>query len=103
MHGPANALIRAAAADIGHRLVDVGIGRRRVLLEQRDRGHDLAGLAVAALRHLLFDPRLLDRMAAIGRDALDRGDRVLAHRTDGHAARPRRLAVDVYRAGAALL
>src|SRR5262245_53729307 len=45
----ADALVGAAAADVGHRRVDVGIGRLRLLLQQRDGGHDLAGLAVAAL------------------------------------------------------
>ena len=36
--------------------------------------HDLAGLAVAALRHLLGDPGLLQRMAAVGRQPFDGGD-----------------------------
>src|SRR4051812_17812853 len=45
----ADALVRAAAADVGHRFVDVLVGRVRVRLEERDRGHDLARLAVAAL------------------------------------------------------
>src|SRR5882672_8495589 len=44
MHGLADALIGAAAADVGHRLVDVGVGRFWLFLEQRRRGHDLAGL-----------------------------------------------------------
>ena len=62
---------------------------------------NLSGLAVAALRHLLFDPGLLDRMKmAILAQALDGGDRALgsAHRyragTDWASA-------DKHRAGAA--
>jgi hypothetical protein len=41
----------------------------RILLacEQRSRLHDLAGLAVTALRHLQIHPGLLQRMVAIGR------------------------------------
>ena len=47
----ANADIGAAAADVaGHRIVDVGVGRMRIACEQRRRRHDLARLAVAALR-----------------------------------------------------
>ncbi|MEZ5288565.1 MAG: hypothetical protein R2712_27910 [Vicinamibacterales bacterium] len=39
--------------------VDVGVGRPRLLRDQGRRGHDLAGLTVAALRHDLH-PRALD-------------------------------------------
>src|SRR5919197_4965153 len=46
----ANAVIGAAAADVGDLAVDVGIGRLRILLQERGRGHDHAGLAIAALR-----------------------------------------------------
>src|SRR5262249_21012678 len=52
LDGLADPQIGPAAADVaGHRTVDVGVGRMRVLGEQRRRRHDLAGLAVAALRH----------------------------------------------------
>ena len=58
-----DALIGAAAADVaGHGGVDLRVGRLRRLGEERRRRHDLARLAVAALRHLLGDPRLLQRM-----------------------------------------
>src|SRR4029077_998173 len=53
--GAANLRIRAASADGGHLAIDVGVGRFGVAREQCGRGHDLACLAVAALRHLLFD------------------------------------------------
>ena len=44
--------------------------------EQRGRGHDLAGLAVAALRDVVLDPRGLQRMqfAVLAGQAFDRGD-----------------------------
>src|SRR4051794_10043388 len=46
MHRLADALIGAAAADVGHRLVDVGVGRFGLFLQERGGGHDLAGLAI---------------------------------------------------------
>ena len=76
MDGGADADVRAAAADVldarrCRRRSDVGFG------EQRGRGHDLAGLAEAALRDVLVDPRLLHRVqrVAVGQ-ALDRRDRL---------------------------
>ena len=64
--GRADALVGAAAADVaGHRGVDVGVGGLRLRGEQRRGRHDLAGLAVAALRHVELDPGLLHRMAAV--------------------------------------
>src|SRR5947208_6659339 len=60
LRGPVNrrpdALISAAAANVRHRLIDVCIGGVRLLGEQRCRRHDLARLAVAALRHVFRDP-----------------------------------------------
>src|SRR5207237_6388693 len=79
LRGPVNrrpdALISAAAANVRHRLIDVCIGGVRLLGEQRCRGHDLARLAVAALRHAFRDPGTLHRAPAVvgharaGRDA----------------------------------
>src|SRR5687767_11488814 len=61
----ANARVSAAATDVAaHRLIDIRVGRFRVLFQQRRGGHDLAGLAVAALGHVDLDPRLLHRMTA---------------------------------------
>src|SRR5215472_141693 len=75
MDGGADALVGSAAADIGHRRVDIGIGRFRLLLEQRSRRHDHAALAIAALRHVEVEPGLLHRMQlAVLRQSLDRGD-----------------------------
>src|SRR5579872_508657 len=74
----ADARVGAAAADVRHGVVDVGVGRLRVLLEQRRGRHDLARLAVAALRHVVREPRLLHRMAlAVARQALDGHDLAL--------------------------
>src|SRR5256885_15592071 len=64
----ADLVVRPAAADIaGHRLVDVLVARGLVRGEQRHRAHDLAALAVAALRHVVLDPRRLHRFADAAR------------------------------------
>jgi hypothetical protein len=55
------------------RLVDLALARRRLGLEQRHRRHDLARLAVAALRHAQFHPGLLH----------DAADAVVLHVLDG--------------------
>src|SRR5208282_6669023 len=75
----ANTLICAATADIAeHRVVDVGVGRMRRLLEQRRGLHDLSGLAIAALRHVQGAPGLLDGMFARWVESLDGDDRLAA-------------------------
>src|SRR5690349_15158534 len=62
----AHLLEGAAAADVGDRRVDVGVGRVRFLGEERRYRHDHSCLAVAALRHVVLEPRLLH----LGEDAL---------------------------------
>src|SRR5262249_23042091 len=97
-----DALIAAASTDVAvHGLVDLLVGRRRRLRQQRGRLHDLAGLAIAALRHAHVAPGDLDGMVALGVEALD-GDHRLA-RDVGHrdAAGADRFAVEMNRAGAA--
>ena len=81
VHRPANRLIGSAAAQVAvHGFVDIGVGGIRSLGEQRRRGHDLTGLAVAALRHVLFDPGPLHRMApSVGGKAFDGGDGFARH------------------------
>src|SRR6185369_15107860 len=105
LDGRANTGIGAAAAGLAvPGLVDVrvgGLGRRG---EERGGAHDLARLAVAALRHVQVAPGGLHLLA----------DRVRGHRLDGRdllaggrgerrAARAHGLAVEVDRAGAAQL
>src|SRR5258708_14332415 len=80
----ANAHIGPAATEVsGHRAFDIAIGRVGVGGEQRRGGHDLAGLAIAALRHLQLDPGLLNLLAGgRGADALDRRDALAGHGRD---------------------
>ena len=55
----AHLLEGAAATDVGDGRVDVGVGGFGLLLEQRRHRHDHAGLAIAALWHVVIDPGLL--------------------------------------------
>ena len=72
-----------------------------MLLEQRRRGHDLPGLAEAALRDAELDPRLLQRMTAVRREPLD-GDAPLARgAANRRHAGAHHLAVEVHGARAA--
>ena len=57
----------AAAFETGQALADLGIAGMRLLLEECRRGHDPAIDAVAALRHLLVDIGLLQRMRMLAR------------------------------------
>jgi hypothetical protein len=71
----ANPKVRAATAEIpGERTVDILIARVLIRGKKHCGGHHLPRLAVPALHHLLFDPRLLHGMAAIFRKAFDCGD-----------------------------
>ena len=92
--------VAAAAAQVaGQRERDLLVRRLRALLEQRWRGQDHAGRAVAALEGVRVGERALDRMVAA--EALGRRDRrALGERREQQAGRDR-LAVDERRAGAA--
>ena len=59
----ADALVGAASANVGHRLVDVSVRWPWCLLEQCCGRHDLARLAIPALWHVEGQPCLLDGMA----------------------------------------
>src|ERR1700752_2670167 len=60
----ADSHIGAAATDVSrHGVVDIAVGRVGLGGEQRRCGHDLAGLAITALRHLQRDPGLLNLFA----------------------------------------
>src|SRR5579871_1293187 len=100
----ADAHIGPAAAYVScHRRVDVGVTRIGRPGNERGRGHDLPGLAIAALHHFEAEPRLLDLASRLGcADALDRRHLAVADRTYGQEAGAHRLSVDMDRAGAAL-
>ena len=81
LDGGADANIGATAAEVArHGGIDVGVGGRGRLLEQGGRRHDLTGLTIAALRHVVFAPGLLQRVHSGRIESLDGGDRRVADR-----------------------
>src|SRR4051794_3825559 len=100
--GGPDAGIGAAPADIApHGAVDFLVARGRRLFQQGGRLHDLAGLAVAALRHGDIPPRLLEWMVALRVQALDRRYRRVLGGADRCLAGPDSLAIEMDGAGAA--
>src|ERR1043165_8550706 len=92
---------RAPADVAGHRLIDLRVGRLGILLEQRRGAHDLARLAVAALRDVELLPRPLHGMRPIGRQPFYGSNLAAGDGGNGGRAAPGRLAFHVNRAGAA--
>src|SRR6267143_5892498 len=80
----ADSHISAAATDVPrHGGVDIAIGRVGLGGEQCRCGHDLARLAIAALRYVQVDPGLLDLLAGgCGANGLDRGDALAGRGSD---------------------
>src|SRR5882762_979574 len=102
MNGAAQTFVRTAAADIGNVRVDVGVRRFGKGLQECGHGHDLPGLAVAALWNAFFDPRALYRMVVVRGEAFD-GDHFRAiESTDRHRTGPHGGAVNMHRTSAAL-
>src|SRR3954463_8991900 len=80
MHGVLDALVTAATADVArHRFADLVVGGFWIVHQQRGRLHDLAGLAIAALRDIDLAPGLLHRVIAGRVQALDGGDVAAGH------------------------
>src|SRR6267143_3570969 len=91
-------------ADVAaHGFADIVVLRPAGFLEQRDRGHDLAARAIAALIGVVRDECRLHRMQRAGlSDAFDRRD-LVARVHDGQAeAGVHAPAIDMHGAGAAL-
>src|SRR3954467_7524889 len=102
LDGGDDAVVGAAAADVAVHVLD-DLLARGILVggQQLGRLHDLARLAVAALRHLLGDPGFLQRMRPIGRQALDRRHARALDDCERRGARAHRLAIDMHGARAA--
>jgi hypothetical protein len=102
MYRLTDTLIGAAAADMASEgFVNIGIGGRGILGEQRGSGHDHAGLAVATLRDLIREPDLLHGMLAVSRKPFDGGDAASGDGGDARGAGARGLTIQVYGASAA--
>src|SRR5215469_7760548 len=100
--GLADALVRAAAADVAaHDFIDIGIARLGLFRQQGRRRHDLPRLAIAALWNVQLRPRFLHSVAAIGRQAFDGRDSLSRHARYGSDAGANGLSVLVDRARAA--
>ena len=81
----------AAACDVPHGLVDIGIGWMTMAIKQRCCRDQLSALTVAALHDIAFDPGLFQRASLCAVQSLDcddtrfenRGYRYLASRPGG--------------------
>ena len=104
MHRGANARIRPATAEIGrHSNVYLLVCRLLVEIKEGRCLHDLAGLAVAALRHLMLNPRFLDSVQAVGlAQTFNRCHFPTGQISDGKLARANGDSIDVNGAGSAL-
>src|ERR1700691_2760954 len=94
--GRDNAWIATAPADVAfHRFADLIVGWFLVAGQQRRRRHDLTSLAIAALRHTEFAPRLLDRVLTLGVETLDSGNGFAGDVRHGDDAGAGRLAIEM--------
>ena len=83
----ANAIIGSAATDVsGHGLGNLIVGWVGSFSQERGSSHDLADLAIAALRHLFGDPRLLEGGKPVAGKAFDGSDALAAGLRDRHGA-----------------
>src|SRR6266545_1381169 len=100
---PDDAWISPAATEIrAHVLDDLITCRAGIVLEQIGRAHDLAGLAVAALRDPFCKPALLHRVRRIRRQPLDRRHRAVCDLRYWSQARKGAVSIKMDHAGAAL-
>src|SRR5215471_9028662 len=98
--GP-DALIRSTAADVPrHGLVNLLVRWLFIGLQECSSLHDLADLAVPALRHIDLHPRFLKGMQTVLVKTFDRGNFLRRRVAHTGYARSRRLSVDVNRTGA---
>src|ERR1700722_7593326 len=102
LDGGADALIGATSTDVAvHDAIYIGIRGMRRLFQQRRGLHDLAGLTIAALRHIQRAPSLLERVIACSIEAFDRRDRLAVGVADRRLTRSDGFAVEMDSAGAA--
>src|SRR5260370_37859161 len=102
MYCRADSWVGTAPANVGDMGIDVFVGGLSNFLEHDRRRHEHASLAIAALRHVHFHPKLLQDMVAALRQTLKGRDMGSLERLDGQHARARGSSVQVYGACAAL-
>ena len=86
MNRATNADVGAATADIGEIGIDIGVSGLWMFFQKSNRSHDLSGLAVTTLRHILGEPCLLNGVLSIRRKALNRRDALVGYITDLNTA-----------------
>src|SRR5437763_737111 len=102
MDGVANILVSAAAAYIApHHFVDIGVRGLLVLRQQCGGGHNLPGLAVAALRNVAFEPGALHGMISLSRKSFNGGNGLPRDARNRGDAGPNRLSIQMDGAGSA--
>src|SRR5215472_137642 len=103
MNRSANAVVRSAATDIPRQsVINLAVAGVRIGRKEHRRSHDLPGLAIAALRHLLHQPRLLDRMTAVFGKPFNRRDTLSGRTRNQDLTRADRIPLQNYSASAAL-
>src|SRR5262252_3064407 len=98
----ADAPVGPTPANVSDLPVNLAVRGVWVARQQSGGGHDLTGLTVATLRHVVLDPGPLHGMLAVGGHALDGDDVAVEHRTQRQDTRTRRAAVHVHRTRPAL-
>src|ERR1700729_1659058 len=101
MNRGTNSSIGCTTADISaHGRVDIGVGGPLIALKQGRGRHDLAGLAVPALRHLQLDPGALNGPSVPASKALNGTDMPALHGRYRCDARANGLSIEVHGTGA---
>src|SRR6478609_10293884 len=102
MYGAPYAVIGAAAADVaGHCLSNLVVRWVGRLAQQRGRSHNLPRLAISALRDLLGNPCLLQRLEPVLSHSFDGDDLLARHLRHGGGAGADRRPLHVHGARAA--
>ncbi len=102
MNGRPDAGVGTATAEIsGHRRVDICVSWLVLLPEKGRRTHDLAGLAIPALRDVELNPRRLQRVGTCPGKTFNSRDLLLANGGHRGQATADRFAVDMNGAGTA--
>src|SRR2546430_8305498 len=101
MNGAPDTLVSTTTANVpGHEICDLLVGRVWSFLQHRCGRHYLPALAVAALRNIFRDPRLLKWMQAVHAQPFNRGDVFAGNLRNRRDARTGERTVDVHTARA---
>src|SRR5262249_13192977 len=82
----ANADVGSATANIGEIGIDIDVSWFWMFFQESNRSHDLSGLAVTTLRHILGQPSLLNGVLRVRRKTFYRRNALVGHIADLNAA-----------------